>query len=68
MSEADSRRREEAPSTGSLLDMLEETYPEKVGGLFGGLSQIGKLLTFEDWLAILTRSRSSFESARNDKK
>lgn len=68
MSEADRRKQEEAPNTKSLLDVVEEEYPEKVVGLFGGLSQIGKLITFEDWMIILTRSRSSFENAWNDKK
>jgi|GEM_PF-1795276 hypothetical protein len=68
MSDADSRRPEETPKAGSLLDVVEEEYPEKVGGVFGGLSKIGKLLTIEDWLTILTRSRSSLESIRNEKK
>lgn len=57
-----------AMEAASLLDVVEEGYPERVAGVFGGLSQIGKLFTFEDWLIILTRSRSSFENARNDKR
>ena len=68
MTEADSRKPEDAPSTRSLLDVVEEDFPEKVGGLFGGLNKIGRLFTFEDWLKILTRSRSSFESSRTEKK
>ena len=68
MTEADSRKQEDVPSTKSLLDVVEEDYPEKVGGLFGGLSKIGRLFTFEDWLIILTRSRSSFENSLNEKK
>ena len=73
MSEADStagshdkRSREETQNAKSLLDVVEEEYPEKVGGLFGGLSQIGKLFTIDDWLNILTRSRSSLENAQKD--
>ena len=68
MSDPDWRRQEKEPETKSLLDVVEEEYPEKVGGLFGGLSQIGKLFTVEDWLSLLTRSRSSFEETRKDKK
>ena len=68
MSEPDWRRQEKAPETKSLLDVVEEEYPEKVGGLFGGLSQIGKLFTVEDWLSLLTRSRSSIEETRKEKK
>jgi len=55
------------PSAPSLLDVVEEEYPEKVSGLFDGLSRIGDLFTIEDWLNILTRSRSSIENARKDK-
>ncbi|MDR1192936.1 MAG: hypothetical protein LBK98_02020 [Peptococcaceae bacterium] len=65
MSEADRRRQEEEPE--SLLDVVEGEYPERVGGLFGGLSQIGKLFTAEDWISILTRSRSAFERGWRDK-
>ena len=68
MDGGESRKPEDAPSTKSLLDVVEEDYPEKVGGLFGGLSNIGRLFTIEDWLIILTRSRSSIESARNEKR
>ncbi|MEL7625172.1 MAG: hypothetical protein AAGU12_16530 [Clostridiales bacterium] len=68
MSESDRRRQEEIKDPKTLLDVVEEEYPEKVGGLFGGLSQIGQLFTSEDWLNILTRSRSSFEGAWKEKK
>ncbi|MCL2121475.1 MAG: hypothetical protein FWH28_04415 [Clostridiales bacterium] len=68
MSEEDRRKQEAIADTSSLLDVVEEEFPEKVRGLFGGLSQIGKLLTVEDWLKILTRSRSSLEDAWKDKK
>jgi len=68
MSEEDKRKQDDIPNTPSLLDVVEEEYPEKVGGLFGGLSQIGKLFTVEDWLNILTRSRASLEEARKEKK
>ena len=56
------------PNGPSLLDVVEEDYPGKVWGLFGGLRQIGKLFTVEDWLTILSRSRASFEDARKDSK
>jgi hypothetical protein len=68
MSEGDRQAQEDIPNTRSLLDVVEEEYPEKVGGLFGELSRIGKLITIEDWLSILTRSRTSFENAWNEKK
>jgi len=64
MSEDDRPKQEEIPEAASLLDVVEEAYPGKVGGLFGGLSRIGRLFTVEDWLNILIRSRSSFEQAR----
>lgn len=67
MTEDDRQKQDGAINNASLLDVVEEEYPEKVGGLFGGLSQIGKL-TVEDWLTILTRSRSLFESTRKEKK
>jgi len=59
MSEAD--RKLHKPK--SAVDVAEEMYPEKLGSLFGGLSQLGKLLTKEDLLNILTRSRMSYENA-----
>jgi len=68
MSGEDRQTQEDIPNTKSLLDVVEEEYPEKVGGIFGSLSQIGKLITIEDWLSILTRSRTSFENAWNEKK
>ncbi|MCL2166702.1 MAG: hypothetical protein FWH49_05370 [Clostridiales bacterium] len=68
MSEEDRRKQDVIQDTSSLLDVVEEEFPEKVRGLFGGLSQIGNLLTVEDWLKILTRSRSSLEDAWKDKK
>ena len=68
MGESDRRKQDEAADTASLLDVVEVDYPEKVGGLFGGLSRIGSLFSIEDWLNILTRSRSSFEKAWKEKK
>ena len=68
MSGEDRQAQEDIPNTKSVLDVVEEEYPEKVGGIFGGLSQIGKLITIEDWLIILTRSRTSFEDAWSEKK
>jgi hypothetical protein len=68
MSGQDRQTQDDIPNTKSLLDVVEEEYPEKVGGIFGGLSQIGKLITIEDWLSILTRSRTSFENAWDEKK
>ena len=68
MSEADKREQDSKPEAQSLLDAVEEDYPERVGGVFGGLSKIGKLFTTEDWLTILMRLRSSFENAHKDKK
>ena len=68
MSEPDRQKKEALPETKSLLDVVEEEYPEKVSGLFGGLSQIGKLFTVEDWLRLLTRFRSSFEETGKEKK
>ena len=68
MGEADKRKQDDTSEATSLLDVVEEVYPEKVGGLFGGLSQIGQLFTVEDWLVILTRSRSSIEDTWKGKK
>ena len=67
MKDAD-RRKPEISGPKSTLDVVEEEFPEKVGGLFGGLSQLGQLITIEDWLKILTRSRSSYEDAWNNRK
>ena len=68
MSEDDRRKQDGMTDTASLLDVVEEEYPEKVEGLFGGLGQISKLFTVEDWLKILARSRSSIENAWKGKK
>ena len=67
MTEADRRKQETNADPKTLLDVVEEEDPEKVGGLFGGLSQLGKLFTAEDWINILTRSRSSYEEAWKEK-
>ena len=68
MTESDSQKKDDLPNGQSLLDVVEEEYPEKVRGLFGGLSQFGKLFTVEDWLKVLSRSRASFEDVWRDKK
>ena len=68
MGEEDKRNKEGDPDTRSVLDVVEEEYPGREGELFGGLIRIGKLLTLEDWLNILTRSRSSHEKAWKEKK
>lgn len=64
MSESDSQLyKEPNKEPKSAVDVAEEVFPEKVGSLFGGLSQLGKMLTKEDLLNILTRSRTSYENA-----
>ena len=68
MKDADRRKQEEATDPKSLLDVVEEEFPDKVGGLFGGLSRIGQMFTVEDWLKILTRSRSNYEESWKRKK
>jgi hypothetical protein len=60
MSEADRQLQKEPKSA---VDVAEEVFPEKVGGLFGGFSQLGTMLTKEDLLNILIRSRVSYEDS-----
>ena len=67
MTEADRQKQGKNQDPKTLLDVVGEEYPDKVGGLFGGLSQLGKLFTMEDWINILTRSRSSYEEAWKEK-
>ena len=66
MSEDDRRKREEMSGTVTLPDGVEEAGTEEAERLFGGLRRIGRLFTFEDWLNVLLRSRSSFEQSRDD--
>lgn len=52
-------KEEAKPET--VLDVIEQDYPEKYGLLRGGLCKLERMFTPEDWLNILTRSRASHE-------
>lgn len=68
MSDEDSRKRKDEQEPRSQPDMANEAYPKRQEGVMRGLSRMGNLFTLDDWLNVLTRSRSSFEDTRRAKK
>ena len=75
MSESDSNKKEDSMNGYSKPDALDsdskleeagEEDQDRTGGLFGTWQGIGKLFTVEDWLTILTRSRSLFDDPKKE--
>lgn len=48
-------------SEKTILEIIKKDYPEKYKQLRDNVSQLFKMFTREEWLTILTKSRSTFD-------